>query len=192
MHEKFGQKFFSQSKPVWLGDLGRRQKNKNKNYVLGLYIGITFNRQNVFFEYSASMLKMRSSRVVRESHCQCQSRNSPGFYPSILRHGGIWVVAEVAVLNNVLKKKTSHFFAWWWKNLEPEIEPDLDPDPNPDPYLWLTNPDANPGGPKTYRSYRSGSGCGSGSTTLPSTITICKHTSRVRILDLHKSYNFFV
>jgi hypothetical protein len=28
MHEKFGKKFFSQSKPVWLGDLGR-DKNKN-------------------------------------------------------------------------------------------------------------------------------------------------------------------
>ncbi len=36
-------------------------------------------------------------------------------------------------------------FAWWWK------------DPDPDLYLWLTDPDADPGGPKTY---------GSGSTTL--------------------------
>jgi hypothetical protein len=29
---------------------------------------------------------MRSSRVVRASGYQCQSRNSPGFDPSILRH----------------------------------------------------------------------------------------------------------
>ncbi len=33
---------------------------------------------------------MRSGRVVRESDCQCQSRNSPGFDPSILWHSGIW------------------------------------------------------------------------------------------------------
>ncbi len=33
----------------------------------------------------------------------------------------------------------------------------------PDPYLWLTDPDADPGGPKTYGS---GSGCVSGSPTL--------------------------
>ncbi len=29
-------------------------------------------------------------------------------------------------------------FAWWWKDL--------------DPYLWLTDSDADPGGPKTYGS----------------------------------------
>jgi hypothetical protein len=33
-----------------------------------------------------------------------------------------------------------------------------------DPYLCLTDPDADPGGPKTYGSYESGTGCGS--TTL--------------------------
>ncbi len=32
---------------------------------------------------------MRSSRVIRASNCQCQSHNSPGFNPSILRHSGI-------------------------------------------------------------------------------------------------------
>ncbi len=31
---------------------------------------------------------MRSSRGVRASGCQCQSHNSPGFDPSILRHSG--------------------------------------------------------------------------------------------------------
>ncbi len=38
MHEKFGKKFFSQSKPVWLGDLGR-DKNKNKIMYGVLYSG---------------------------------------------------------------------------------------------------------------------------------------------------------
>jgi hypothetical protein len=32
---------------------------------------------------------MRSSLAVRASDCQCRSRNSPGFDPSILRHSGI-------------------------------------------------------------------------------------------------------
>ncbi len=32
---------------------------------------------------------MRSSRVVRASSCQCQSRSSPGFDPIIHRHSGI-------------------------------------------------------------------------------------------------------
>ncbi len=32
-------------------------------------------------------------------------------------------------------------------------------EPDHDPYLWPTDPGADPGGPKTYKSY--GSGCGS-------------------------------
>ncbi len=51
-------------------------------------------------------------------------------------------------------------FAWWWK------------DPDPDPYLWLTDPDADPGGPKTYGSYKSGSVCGSGN---PHTANLLEH-----------------
>ncbi len=38
-------------------------------------------------------------------------------------------------------------------------DPEPDPDAHPDPYLWLTDPDAYPGGQKTY---------GSESGTLPS------------------------
>jgi hypothetical protein len=41
------------------------------------------------------------------SGCQCQSRNSPGFDPSILRHSGIRGVADEAALKNVHKKKQS-------------------------------------------------------------------------------------
>jgi hypothetical protein len=48
---------------------------------------------------------MRSSRVVRASGCQCQSSNSPGCDPSILRHSGIWGAADEAVLNTVQKMK---------------------------------------------------------------------------------------
>ncbi len=44
---------------------------------------------------------MRSSRMVRASGCQCQSRNSPGFDPSVLRHSGISGAADETVLNNV-------------------------------------------------------------------------------------------
>ncbi len=61
----------------------------------------------------------------------------------------------------VTKQKKSRFFltifAWLWK--DPEL------DPEPDPYLWQTDLDADPGGPKTYESYLSGSGCGSRSPT---------------------------
>ncbi len=43
--------------------------------------------------------------------------------------------------------------AWWRKDPDPEL------DPEPGPYLWLTDPDAVPGGQKTYGSYGFGSGC---------------------------------
>jgi hypothetical protein len=43
--------------------------------------------------------------MVRASGCQCQSRNSPGFDPSIFRHNGLLEAADQAVLNNVNKKK---------------------------------------------------------------------------------------
>ncbi len=36
-----------------------------------------------------------------------------------------------------------------------------------DPYLWLTNPDADPGGPKTYGSYGYGFGSPSLRQTMP-------------------------
>jgi hypothetical protein len=49
----------------------------------------------------SSRMWMRSSLVVRASDCQCGSRNSPGFHPSILRHSG---TADEIVLNSVQKK----------------------------------------------------------------------------------------
>jgi hypothetical protein len=50
--------------------------------------------------------RMRSSRMIRASDCQCRSRNSSGFDPSILRHSGIWAAADPeAVLNTINSKK---------------------------------------------------------------------------------------
>jgi len=48
---------------------------------------------------------MRSIRVVTASDCLCQSRNSPGFDPSILRHSRIRAAADEALLNKVHKIK---------------------------------------------------------------------------------------
>jgi hypothetical protein len=50
-------------------------KNLEKNFCKMLAI-----------ETGKSFGKMRSNLVVRATDCQCQSRNSPGFDPSILRH----------------------------------------------------------------------------------------------------------
>ncbi len=41
--------------------------------------------------------------VDRAYDCQCQSRNRPGFNPSIFGHSGIWGAADEAVLKKVLK-----------------------------------------------------------------------------------------
>ncbi len=47
---------------------------------------------------------MISSRVVRASDSQGLSRNCPGFYPSTLRHSGLWGAADETVLNFIYKK----------------------------------------------------------------------------------------
>jgi len=52
-----------------------------------------------------SLMRMRSSLVVRASDCQCTSCNGPEFVPSIRRHSGICGAADEAVLNIVRKKK---------------------------------------------------------------------------------------
>jgi len=48
---------------------------------------------------------MRFSLVVRASDCQCRSRNSPGFDPNNLRHSGIWMAADEAVLKTVQREE---------------------------------------------------------------------------------------
>jgi hypothetical protein len=51
-------------------------------------------------------MRIRSSRVVRESDCQCRSRSCRGFDPSCLRHSGTGIcgAADETVLNKVLEK----------------------------------------------------------------------------------------
>ncbi len=46
-----------------------------------------------------------SWRVVRSSDSLCQSRNCPGFDPSILRCNGMWGAADEAALSKLLKEK---------------------------------------------------------------------------------------
>ncbi len=53
----------------------------------------------------SSLVRIRSSLVVRASDCQCTSCNGPGFDPSIRRHSGIWGAADEAVLNFVRNKR---------------------------------------------------------------------------------------
>ncbi len=59
-----------------------------------------------------------------------------------------------------------------------------------DPYLWLTDPDANSGGPKTYRSYGSGSGCGFG--TLVHYIILQKEQRHKEVIKQYKSRFFLL
>ncbi len=81
-----GHRFFDYNPPTFLFFSNKRRKKENRHRI-------------------ELMWWMRSSRVVTESGCQCQSRNRPGFIPSILRHSGIWGWADEAVLINVPKKR---------------------------------------------------------------------------------------
>ncbi len=61
---------------------------------------------NPHFSFTRGRVKLlRKSLVVRASDCQCRSRNSPGFGPSILKHSGILRAADEAVLNTVHRRK---------------------------------------------------------------------------------------
>jgi hypothetical protein len=67
--------------------------NKNIKFLIFQHVGVDLTET-----------WMRSSREIRASDCQCQSRNSPGFDPSIPRHSRIRGAADEAVLNKVHKK----------------------------------------------------------------------------------------
>jgi hypothetical protein len=59
--------------------------------------------------------------MLKMSECQYQSRNSPGFDPTILRHSGIWGAADVAVLNKVhLKISEIPVNISWLSDMDPE------------------------------------------------------------------------
>ncbi len=59
--------------------------------------------------------KWKNFKMVRAADCQCQSRNSHGFDPCILRHSGIWGAADEAVLNKVHKKEKFSCSFWKWR-----------------------------------------------------------------------------
>jgi hypothetical protein len=67
-------------------------------------------RSNRMVDDIEPSLWMRSSGMFRTPDSQCWSYNCPGFDTSILRHSGIWEVANEAVLNKVLKKSTKKSF----------------------------------------------------------------------------------
>jgi hypothetical protein len=98
---------------------------------------------------------MRSSWEFRASDCQCRSCNSPGFYPSILRHSGIWGAEDEAVLNTVHRKKIktippvnssvlfrfasifSHFIYWGVGDVRKQVEGNSTQEGSKIP-TWLT------------------------------------------------------
>ncbi len=49
---------------------------------------------------------------LRASACQCQSRNSSGFDPNILRHSGIWGAVDEALLKTVHLKNPKNPPVW--------------------------------------------------------------------------------
>ncbi len=80
----------------------------------------------------------------------------PGGPIKYLRTLRIWIpmrIQNTGILTSFFKDKKSKrshktvetkvfltIFDWWWKDLKPDAEPD--------PYLWLTDPDADPGDQK--------------------------------------------
>ena len=59
------------------------------------------------------MIVIFTATNYRASDRQCQSRNIPGFDPSILRHSRIWGAADEAVLNNVQKNSPLKKFRFY-------------------------------------------------------------------------------
>ncbi len=54
---------------------------------------------------SAGKRSKSSMYIISQNTENTRGRNSPGFYPRILRHSGIWGAADEAVLYNVHKRK---------------------------------------------------------------------------------------
>jgi hypothetical protein len=90
--------------------LKAEKRTKTTSFILRLYLsrgkGMVLNliHQWMRFRPRSSRQRMRSSRMVRAPDCQCQSGNTPGFNPSILRLSRIWGASDEAVLNIVHKK----------------------------------------------------------------------------------------
>ncbi len=75
------------------------------NVEIGAEVALFPEKEYISRIFVAVAVWMRSSRVGRASNCQCQSRNSLGFDPSILRHNEIRGAADEAVSNNVHNRK---------------------------------------------------------------------------------------
>ncbi len=70
-----------------------------------LHFWIALYWRKILFSFLSVYCIMRCSRVWQErltSNCRSRkTRNCPGFDPGVLRHSGIWGVADEAVLNIV-------------------------------------------------------------------------------------------
>ncbi len=87
--------------------MGRRRVFYSFKFILHGYATLRNERMR------SSLVRMRSSLVVRASDCQCTSCNGPGFNPSIRRHSGIWGAADEAVLSKVRKKNPPKKYLRW-------------------------------------------------------------------------------
>ncbi len=95
-------------------------------------------------------VRIRIRMRIREA--QKLTNSDPDAVPGDPEHRYIYIILlRLRVIKEVTKHYKSRFFltiyAWWWK----------------DTYLWLTDPGADPGSPKKYGSF------GSGSATLSET-----------------------
>ncbi len=90
--------------------------NKLNTYEIGILIEriasvrILFGNRfalNLDFSFFSFLSFKILAEWLRASGCQCQSRHSPGFDPSVPRLSGIWWAADKAVLNNEHRKKKS-------------------------------------------------------------------------------------
>ncbi len=65
---------------------------------------ILHNKSVLVLPLLASWPITKIDGLVRASDSQCQSRNCPGYDPSILRHSRFWGAADETVLNTIHKK----------------------------------------------------------------------------------------
>jgi hypothetical protein len=114
-------------KRVSIGQMKTPTSNAGKHMSLGCLDSHEISKKAIFvfgvIICCNEMLHMRSSRVFISPACQCQTRNSPGFNPSILATQLNLMAADEAVLNKLLKKKLnkispfnvviSHYFSPW-------------------------------------------------------------------------------
>jgi hypothetical protein len=107
--KKFKKFLFFFSRMFSLGELLVSSRSLKNFMNVSILLKRFFMKKRNFSSWF-EFLWMRSSRVIRTSGCQCQSRNSPGLDTSNLRHNGIWAAEDEAVLNNLHKNKNKNFW----------------------------------------------------------------------------------